>query len=231
MQSYQIIERHDPEVLELLDHVSSSKICDFNQAKILELKGGQHLLMPKIGKYVILYEDYNKLNEHISTEKFPVPIPETDSVFELEKENLFNINSTCSEYITYVQNKFNLHDKDFNSTLSDSKIESLSVKVNRHGLNSLSDYDILAIGIYVSEILRMETSLEWNLDLIYTLNTYWALNLKSSNNIKIDLIGHLYKSIREDNTLELKLLYRMEMAKYLGYETLSKKYMEFVFQN
>lgn len=227
-QNFEIIKMENPKVVNFLEQAFFVEKCQFNSAKIYKLKTESFLIIPHtLGKYVILYHDKTELDRHINNQYFPIKDFELNEILECEKRNIYNIGSHIKEYLDYVEEKFDLCNISSVASI-EFHLKSLNEKVNIYGLNKLTDYEILAIGLYVNEIFRLDTKTSWNIDLILTLNTYWYPNLISKKGIKYDILGKIQHSLIEDNYLNLVFLYKTEKARYRGYKPFSKEYMNYI---
>ncbi|MBL0684184.1 hypothetical protein [Aquimarina mytili] len=230
-QSFEILKTGDPDVRKLLGEKISSEICEFNSANIYELKNERYLVVPKqLSKYVILYHSKDELEKHIKEECFPIEDYETDSLVEPEKENIKEIKDSIGIYIQYLEKKLDILN-NFSSQISNiSKIESLQRAIDGYDKDKLTKYDILCIGLYTNEIFRIDTNSSWNIELVFTLNTYWYPTIINQKD-KYDVASKVYSSFFEGEYLDLVFFFKLEKAKYLGYEPFSKEHTRYMQSN
>ncbi|AXP80519.1 hypothetical protein CJ739_1430 [Mariniflexile rhizosphaerae] len=230
IQSFKVIDMQDSRINEMIDEAFKHEICYFNSATIHYLKSNEYLVTPSEGKYAILYSDLNLLKKHIEDKYFPIEKLESNSIYEVEKLNIEDIENKDITYINYILDKFNLEqNKKINDCSIETQLNDLNDKINSYGCQNLSNYDILAIGIYVSHLFKIETSSSWQLNKVHTLNTYWTPSIISKENIKHDIIGNIFNTIYEHDFVDLIYSYRKEMAKFHGLKKpLSKEYLSYI---
>lgn len=216
-QNYEVIKRSDKHIIMLKKEIIETRLCDFNSARIYELKGNKYLLMPSIiGQYAILYHDKKVMDEHIKEKYFPLNDLETDSPYEPEKEKIENIEDNIKIYVDYVVNKFELQSITSHTKSIDAHLEILTNKINKFGLKNLTRYDIMSIGLYVDEIFRQNTKTNWYIEKILTLNTYWVPSLINSKGEKFSVTNNVFKSIDDYNFLDLNSSYKLEKDDFDG---------------
>ena len=229
--SYEIIETSDPRLEEMLDTRIRVEKCLTNSANIYHLGNDNFVIVPEIiGKYAILYYDRSTLDEHIENGHFPLPGPELDDILETEKENIVNIHSCIENYMKYVEERFDLDTNIKNSRVED-RLAHLNERVNSYKVTNLSDFDLLSIGLYVNEIFRIETKSGWSLTSVNTLNPYWIPSITSENGKNFNFFGKAYKSVKENQVLDIPTLYKMQKAYFLGYEPFSKEFWDLLKQH
>lgn len=227
---YEIVRTNDSRLEELLKTGISIEKCLINSANIYHLKNGNFVIVPEvIGKYAILYYDRGTLDEHIKNRHFPLPGPELGEILEMERESIENINDSIGKYMRYVEKTF-MCDTNLKNCSIDERITYLNNSVNNGKLTALSDFDLLAIGLYLDEIFRRETESGWYLISINTLNPYMAPSVMSKDGRKFSVSDRVFKSVKEEQYLNIPLFYRIEEANFLGFEPFSKESIDFINQ-
>ena len=210
-QNYEVLNRSDKRIIMLKQEIIETRICDFNSARIYTLKGDKYLLMPSIiGQYAILYYDKKLMNEHIKEKHFPLDDLETDSPYEPEKEKIEKIEDNIKIYVDYVVNKFELQNVTSYRESVEAHLEILTNKINKFGLKNLTRHDIMSIGLYVDEIFRQNNKINWHIEKVLTLNTYWTPSLINSKGEKFSVTNNIFKSIDDYNFLDLNSSYNLE---------------------
>ncbi|WP_128755382.1 hypothetical protein [Aquimarina sediminis] len=224
-QSFEVLKSGDPRIIEMLESHISSEVCEFNKANIYELPDNKYLVIPQEpGKYNLLYYSRSELDKHIAEQYFPVNDYEMDDLVEPEKKNIENIAENIHIYIDYIEQKFDIQGSFSDNTSYLLKLKRLDQKIQSYGVSKLLEYDILAIGLYLNEMFRLDTKLIWNLEKVYSLNPYWYPNLVDHNGLKYDVAGVMYKSYFDYNYIDVILHYKLEKAKLLGYEPFSEEH-------
>lgn len=101
--NFEILKISNPVIVEYIRSSVSSEVCEFNKADIFHLSDGRYLVMPKlIGKYVLIYNNRQLLNEHIAKKYFPINDFEINETLEKEKMYLENIDKYIFRYIEHV---------------------------------------------------------------------------------------------------------------------------------
>lgn len=216
MQSnFEVLKTDDPQIRKLIQNSVSVEVCDFNQADIFHLSDGRYLIRPKVmGKYILLYNERELMDEHIKRKYFPINDFEVDEILEKERENIENIENSIGFYVKYIQLKFKLGDLP----LEKATIKILNEKVTTYGVKNLTDYDILSLSLFVNEVFRRETSTNWCTMKINTLNPYFQplLTTKSGKILYVRII----RFIKEYKICDLELCYSIEYDRFTGNEPL-----------
>ncbi len=222
MQESHILLRTDSiEFSQIIDDVEFVEICLYNSAYIYETSDNKFLLVSKIGsKYALLYNTREDLDLHIDNKYFPVPVD--DNIFGSESDNFKNIADSICIYENHINEKFNFFFDD-KKTIYHNLIELENI-VNSY--DTLSEYDVISIGIYSSELFARKHNLYWESNLLFTFNPTWYPIIKDSTGKQYDILGRLIESYTDTKQVLIKHNYLRALAYFKNIRPVSDEYLQ-----
>ena len=221
-KEYILIQTGSTEFDELIKHAEFVEVCLFNSASIFKVNDDRFLLTSKVGsKYAILYNSKKTLDYHIQIKSFPVP--KDDNIYSSESDIFKNISDSIYLYENHINKKFGFV-FDNNKTTYNNICDLSKIIQNE---KNLSDYDIISLSIFTSNLIIKRHDLQWKSKMIFTFNpTWYPLILNNTKNIEFDVLGTLSKLYRESKEADIKYVYIKAVNYFEGIKINSDKYFE-----
>ncbi|MEN0083020.1 hypothetical protein [Flavobacterium lindanitolerans] len=198
-----------------------------NNSSVFKVQSKKFIVFSPESKYSILFNSLENLDTIEKIKSFPINF-ETDDIREREQNLISNIPDQIDNYIKDLGEKFNLklNYKDIHL------LDSLDKKIEKIGIENLTERDIFIISLYLDEFFRNNTEdTFWAIEKIFTLNTYWIPYLKRKDSKEeYSFYRTIFKSYIENESglLNLKLNYLLKLADYKGYPILSEEHINFI---
>ncbi len=200
------------------DILSPDDQLDFNYANLFYLSDQRVIMVSNSGLVAAIFSDKEFFLKCLKKQYFPIPESEASGhPIVDEKEFLKNLNLDITEYIKRLS-VFGITEIP-SSEMIEENLTMLSNEVNAMGKSKLTYSTEFAIGIYIGEILRIESDYgEWILDIVPELNPYYNIPQLMIEGIYLNIWNGLADQFRcgdkvDFNTYYNELLRRRSMLK------------------
>ncbi len=221
-EKYTLIQTESSEFDELIESAEFVEVCLFNSASIFKVYDNKFLLTSKVAsKYAILYNSREALDYHIQIKSFPVP--EDDNIYRSESNFFKNISDSIYLYESHINKKFGFVFDNKKTTYNN--ICDLNRILQQE--KNLSNYDIISLSIFISNLIVKRHDLQWKSKMIFTFNpTLYPLIFNKSKNLEFDVLGTLSDLHKESREADINYVYIKAVNYFEEIKISSNQYFE-----